>query len=370
MPGGWKRVGGLTVMMWMTRYLVCASIVGGFLLASCKETVREEQLRTTVKFPPAVSVALNGDRFLWLVTGEAGEIVRTSDGGETWERSVPPPEERFWQVCFIDPSNGWAVTDHSSICRTSDGGATWLKIARLPYDDGLSEHANDQINFIDDNTGWVVDPISVWRTEDGGHNWSQSQPDLLDDGWAVQLLQTYFVDSHTGWATGTGGFCYSTTDGGRSWARKPRVCDGGCGDLFFLDHAIGWTVCGTSGIFGTENGGNDWFEAHLPEVGVTNPDENILVTTLAITSRYEGWAAGAVESYDADSKFQSRAILLHTSDGGRNWLEVPVGGEERIYYSVRFADSSVGWLFGGDGKVYRTADGGHSWMLVLTLPVD
>lgn len=122
-------------------------------------------------------------------------------------------------------------------------------------------------------------------------------------------------------------------------------------------------------LIGTEDGGDDWFKADLPEVGVTNSAENlnsaenILVHTLSISSRYEGWAAGAVER--CDDKFQSRAILLHTSDGGRTWVEIPVSPGERIYHFVRFANSLVGWVFGSSGKVCRTVDGGKTWSSVL-----
>jgi photosystem II stability/assembly factor-like uncharacterized protein len=352
------------------KYSVGTLTVLSLLLSSCNRTESENRPGVAVKAPAFLSIALNSDRFLWLVTGEGREIVRTSDGGATWEHTPSPPDEQFWELSFVDPLNGWAVTDRSTIWRTTDGGASWVNIGRLLYDDGLSEHEVAQMYFRDDQSGWVVTALLVWRTEDGGYNWSASQPDLSDERGTVQLFRGCFIDAQTGWVTGTGGAFYATSDGGRSWTRNPRLCDGGLLDLFFLDELVGWMDCGTSGIFGTEDGGQDWFEAHLPDADITVPDEEILVRSLTFTSRLDGWAAGTVQKYDAESTFQSRAILMRTRDGGHNWEEVAVAGDERMYDSVEFGSPVSGWLFGSGGKVYRTVDGGQSWTPVLKVPVD
>jgi photosystem II stability/assembly factor-like uncharacterized protein len=78
----------------------------------------------------------------------------------------------------------------------------------------------------------------------------------------------------------------------------------------------------------------------------------------------EGWAAGlrAIgESRD------SVALLLHTTDGGRNWSEVETRLSERLLERVPFYDQAHGWLIGRD-NIYQTQDGGNTWQLVLSLP--
>lgn len=56
-------------------------------------------------------------------------LLKTSDGGATWEE-LPQPMESGWLVdtCFDDENTGWAVGgsgDLGIIARTTDGGATW-----------------------------------------------------------------------------------------------------------------------------------------------------------------------------------------------------------------------------------------------------
>jgi hypothetical protein len=68
-----------------------------------------------------------------------------------------------------------------------------------------------------------------------------------------------------------------------------------------------------------------------------------------------GWLALRLQS---SSNF-SLGQLFRTDDGGRSWVELPVptGGQ------VHFTDRSNGWLKGGPtgGDFYATQDGGHSW---------
>ena len=61
------------------------------------------------------------------------------------------------------------------------------------------------------------------------------------------------------------------------------------------------------------------------------------------------------------SSASSLGLLFKTSDGGKNWNELPftpVSGE------MLFTSPSLGWLLGGPRykKLYRTNDAGKHWM--------
>ena len=67
-------------------------------------------------------------RVFWLI-GEAGTVVRTTDGGESWERVTAPSQAALVAIDAQD-ANTATVSDATVISfRTADGGETWTQIA-------------------------------------------------------------------------------------------------------------------------------------------------------------------------------------------------------------------------------------------------
>ena len=67
------------------------------------------------------------DKHGWAV-GENGLILHTSNGGEKWTPQMSGTEETLRSVGFADQKNGWAAGGDfgvGAILRTSDGGKTW-----------------------------------------------------------------------------------------------------------------------------------------------------------------------------------------------------------------------------------------------------
>jgi photosystem II stability/assembly factor-like uncharacterized protein len=74
-----------------------------------------------------VSNALSGVSFVDANTGAAvgnlsGEILRTTDGGETWTRQSAPPFFSLAAVHLVDANTGAAVGPDGMILRTTTGG--------------------------------------------------------------------------------------------------------------------------------------------------------------------------------------------------------------------------------------------------------
>ena len=60
------------------------------------------------------------------ITGEFGMVLKTSDGGASWERIADIPGEFYPQAAhFVDAERGWAVGLNGAILHTSDGGESW-----------------------------------------------------------------------------------------------------------------------------------------------------------------------------------------------------------------------------------------------------
>ncbi|MBN2426601.1 MAG: T9SS type A sorting domain-containing protein [Calditrichaceae bacterium] len=97
--------------------------------------------------------------------GDEGNILKTTDTGQTWENIYSGVVETLWQIEFIDQSTGFIVGDFGRILKTEDGGVTWRKT-----NSGTQENIY-RIKFVNDLKGWVGTESGLRYTTDGGETW-------------------------------------------------------------------------------------------------------------------------------------------------------------------------------------------------------
>ncbi len=151
---------------------------------------------------PIRAVQFQDDRHGW-VTGMNASLMRTADGGVTWEPVVTPlaagEHPNFWDMFFVDDSTAWVVGEEGTILATRDGGSTWTrqdtglkdarsaaKLERIPRAGGVDViDAGDRtpgftisaVRFVDSSHGWITGFYAglgrslILRTEDAGATW-------------------------------------------------------------------------------------------------------------------------------------------------------------------------------------------------------
>jgi photosystem II stability/assembly factor-like uncharacterized protein len=156
----------------------------------------------------------------WLV-GERGVIRHTTDGGETWNVQMPRAFERdsfeeelmnprptLFGVLFTDRNNGWACGIEGTMIRTTDGGKTW-EVLPLATKDTL------YTVFIKYGKGWAVgDKGTYLISDDGGSTWEMPEEVIKSK---QPFRDIYFSSPQKGWAVGFAGSVVHTTDGGKTW---------------------------------------------------------------------------------------------------------------------------------------------------------
>ena len=154
-----------------------------------------------------------------IAVGDNGTILRTIDAGAHWQKITPPVVRNFNAVKFINSSVGYIVgginytdpftlkvTDtFSTILRTNDGGASW----NIIKDD--SAGLLTDVTFSSNNIGYIAgDHGLVLKTTNAGLNWS---PVVLPDIQPyTSFLCVQFMNDNLGMIGGRYGDVYVYTN--------------------------------------------------------------------------------------------------------------------------------------------------------------
>jgi photosystem II stability/assembly factor-like uncharacterized protein len=118
-------------------------------------------------------------------------------------------------------------------------------------------------------------------------------------------------------------------------------------DIYVFNKDTAIAVGDLSTIIKTTDGGKNWdVQHHAGGSGIELNSVNFI-------DAQNGWAAGG--AYESGQN-----VLLKTSDSGKNWLQVKTD-TTLPYNSVYFVDSDTGFVFGEDGIILRTTNGGNNW---------
>jgi len=327
-----------------TGWAGCSSII---LKTTDSGQTWQEVFKTEDVFDsPGLRSMIFKDSYNGIVVGNDGRILRTTDGGGSWEYRTGGYFKNFlYAVEFIDDNRGWAG-GFDTFVRTMDGGKTWT-------DYMLDSHMIiTDIDFINDSNGWFVGHGSnyfegvIYRTSDGGDTWIDITP-----GQIAYLNAVQFLDENTGYAVGEEGTVLKTTDAGETWTVKLRTdwkippldLEFTLSDLFFLNSDTGW-ICGDGGyIAKTTDGGNSWQETIIVS-------GTLYFTEIQFIDELTGWISSGVSKH-----------FFKTTDGGKNWNEIylPLGHGLESFF---FLNKNDGWGGGyNEGCIYNTSDGGETW---------
>lgn len=273
--------------------------------------------------------------------GDVGTIIRTTDGGKTWDVKTCVTGSDLNRVYFPNHGTiGYAVGDSGTILKTTNSGESWFQ-QQSNYSDVLLG-----VHFpVSDQIGYVAGAGVVLKTTDGGGHWNPTgqTPFFLADVW--------FVGNDTGWAVGFGSVLLKTTDGGGTWTQNMSVAYSGQDFLsvqFPLGTSVGFIAGGNSvdpiifPLWKTRDGGQTWTTLSDPFLVVKH---KLCFPQDTATGYVVGEAGG----------------ILKTTDGGASWLRLSGGGDVGNLYDVTFVSREAGYAIGDNGAILKTTDGGTTW---------
>ncbi len=201
------------------------------------------------------AIARNGANIV--VVGNQGVIVRSADGGESWQRVVLPDWPALIDVQVCPNGDFVALAFAPTVFVSSDNGATWRARA-IP-----TSESPQAMTCAPGNRIWVVGAFTTrWTSADAGANWVEQTND--ED---ALLTTVQFLDANNGVITGEFGTVMKTRDGGETWETMPPLVDEFYPQAaYFRDAQTGW-ISGLGGvILHTSDGGETWREQQTETV--------------------------------------------------------------------------------------------------------
>lgn len=305
-------------------------------------------------------------------------VWRTKDGGSSWEQVTPKglhTASNLEMVIYgIGDKDAWVAAYGSSstslslwMYHTSNGGESWVKQSVHDVGKPMSLHFRDQ------NHGWIAlmqgaammhERESLYQTNDGGETWHKITVTNDVKGGTLPFegdkTGVSFIDSRKAWATGftpANGhiYLYKTTNDGKDWVSQtlsvPSVVKGqqftSHPPMFFGQQDGILTVTSDAGliVYRTMNAGKSWIPGNVVRNNVQNP----VFQAWSFPTMNDGFVT------DGDKVFT-------TTDSGQAWTSFTPNISLKNVSTIQFVSSTNGWAVMSMGELYRTTDGGHTWV--------
>jgi photosystem II stability/assembly factor-like uncharacterized protein len=269
-------------------------------------------------------------------------VLRSRDGGQTWE-DVTPPSPLTATACTgiaFDPNDPAIVVvcfgyhhKGGQLWRSTDGGTTWLTPDNV-FANPLTEVVHDGSRFLlSGGDVYVNQSVGLYASTDGGVSWNP----LHGSNWPSRVVRDIELDpSAPGTifaATSRGVF--QTTDAGVTWSFGV----GNSGSLSV--NAVRCDLRDPGAVFAGAARKGVWRK------GAGDP--TFRESSTGLRALYlEDVAVNPQRPLQMSVSVQERNTggIFSTSDGGRSWSEEPVP-------SVRFGSLA----FAADGTLYAASEG-------------
>ncbi len=244
-----------------------------------------------------------------------------------------------------DGEHAWVLAEGRLLLRTRNGGVSWERLT-VPRD----VRTPQSVTFTDSRNGWLWggDPC-IWRTGNGGETWAVEN---VDGGWNANdfVSALGMFDASSGVAAvrfagrpGRTDLLRRSPDTGVWTITEHSLPYPGSTRLAVLDPSCVWAM--SSGQHGLRT--QRFPEMERMSLGT---ERNYSVRAISFVDPVHGWVAAGT-------------LAFRTEDGGRNWTGYVAPGGDPAHYpiDIRFDSPTHGYAITRLGWVIESEDGGESW---------
>lgn len=262
-----------------------------------------------------------------VAVGERGHVLLSDDQGESWRQAeTVPTRAMLTGAYFHDEKLGWAVGHDAVILRTRDGGETWERLYYAPEE----ERPFLDVWFKDAVNGFAIGAYGFFlATADGGDTWSpreissDEEEDAYGYGYAVDYHLNHIARADSGrlYVAAEAGTVYRSDDGGETWRTLASPYEGSFFGTLPLDgDAV--LLFGLRGhLFRSDDAGETWRPLESGTTAMLNAGLRLADGTLVI-----GGGAGT---------------LLVSRDGGHTFTASPQANRQALSAVLPAGDGNL-----------------------------
>ena len=281
---------------------------------------------------------------IYVAAFQAGDVLKSTDEGISWTESTPYfRNELISAIYFINAQTGFIGTSDDYLLKTTNAGINWIVVDTLCNISIWSKEIK-RIQFLDEQTGWLLSDSGLFKTTNSGNNW------IYNQNYFMYPTNFNFINYNTGFVTAFAEIkdtiftaLYKTTNGGINFYLTHYLNASGT-YIQFYDSLYGYLLCqnylNSPELYRTTDGGFNW----EPNFSVS------FVATVYIQNRNI--------AYLGESPLNSTGGILKTTNGGDNWFRVLNCG--KTIYNILFTDLNNGFAI-GEKNFYYTTNGGNNW---------
>jgi photosystem II stability/assembly factor-like uncharacterized protein len=297
------------------------ALAAGLVSSAAGAWVQQSSPTTSALYGVAAS-----DSATWVAVGDVGAIVRSTDGGVTWNPVSSPLADAIRAVTFRG-TTGIMAGVGGRIARSTDAGLTWNVVARPTTKILWAAAAGDSGFIVTGEEGRIL--VST----DDGLTWSTHFAGTISSFFGVS------VQGGVGVAAGGAGNVAFGASNGVGWGLTVL----GAQNTFY--YAVSMVTPRTGWIAGTDpSGAGQILRTDLSGVTWTlqpSPGTGILFG-LSFSAPDTGTAVGEL------------GAIVHTDDGGTHWLPQHSGTTATLN-AVHFVTPGLGIAVGGGGVILRSS---------------
>jgi len=321
---------------WSVSRRVLARLLGGFALVAVFGLVStatgdkgQDARESAEKAPLAprsllLDVSARDGRLV--AVGERGHILVSRDGGGSWTQADVPTRALLTGVFMLDGQLGWAVGHDEVVLRTPDGGLTWERVHYAPE----NEKPLLDVWFADARRGLAVGAYGeLLATRDGGTSW-EARP--VNGGDDFHLNQVVAARDGTLYLAAEAGHLYRSADGGETWQVLPSPYQGSFFGVLPLSNGPLLAYGLRGHLFRSPDKGQTWERIETgTEETLTSALElgpgRFVVAGMAGTLLWSEGGGAAVRKQELPNR---KAIVALAAGDGRTVMLFGEGGASRV----------------------------------------